>query len=145
VISWGAIAMLGAAVSYAATTIYLRVIKPADHYSTALGQQIVSTVAAVALMVFWEPQQYWLQSVSVWFALAGLAVVATAVPNILFFKLVSCVSASKAVLAEYFMPIAAGLYAMVFIGEALRLQVVIGGFIVLIALWLTTRHSNTSG
>lgn len=88
-ISWGAIAMLGAAVSYAATTIYLRVTKSDDPYSTALGQQIVSTVLALALMVVWEPQQDWPQSVSIWLALAGLAVVVIAVPNILFFKLLS--------------------------------------------------------
>jgi drug/metabolite transporter (DMT)-like permease len=138
----GSIAMLGAALSYATSTIYLRASKPDDPYSTALGQQIVSTAAAIVLMAVWEPQHIWHQSVSVWLALLGLAIVSTAIPTILYFKLVSQVAASKAALVQYLLPIAAGLYAVVLLGESLRPGVIGGGLIVLLGVWLTTRPAT---
>ena len=135
----GSVAMLGAALSYASSTIYLRIAKPADPYSTAFGQQIVSAVAAFALMAVCAPQQSWDYPPSVWLALVGLAIVATAVPTILYFKLVSQVAATKAALVQYLLPIATGFYSVVLLKEGLRWGVVVGGAVVLVGVWLATR------
>jgi drug/metabolite transporter (DMT)-like permease len=141
----GALAMIGAAVSYACATVYLKLAKPEDLFSAALGQQVISLVASIGLSLMWIPDYTWQLPSSVWLALFGLGAISTAIPTIMYFRLVAIVPAAKAALVQYLLPIMASLYAVMFLGEALHLNVVIGGGVVLLGVWLAaTVRSTTS-
>ena len=52
-------AMLGAALSYALSTVYLRRTRPADPAAIALGQQVFAALPATALVLLTQPLGVW--------------------------------------------------------------------------------------
>ena len=118
-----------------ARRLAIRRLKPPNPTDAALGQQIAAgTMALVAALVF-EPLTGWQQSGQVWLALAGLAIVSTAVPVILYFGLIRHVAAARAALVHYLIPVAAVLYGAVLLNERVTPLTIVGGAIVLGAVW----------
>lgn len=131
-----AVALLGAAMSYAATTVYLRRTRPADPLALSFGQQMFAGVSATALALVTEPIPVWALPGSSWIALIGLAAVATALPRVLYFRLASFAPVGKAASVSYVIPLAATLYGVLLLGETLPPGALVGGAVVLLGVWV---------
>lgn len=138
----GTVAMLTAALSYAFATLYLRLAKPTDPYSAALGQQFFSLVGALFLCTLVGIPLLQNYSMQTWATLAGLAVVATAVPTVLYFKLIEKIAATKASLVQYLLPLMSSIYAVVFLGETIEPRLLFGGCIILLGVWLAINNAE---
>jgi drug/metabolite transporter (DMT)-like permease len=134
----GSVAMFGAACSYAFTTLYLRRAMPRDMGSAALGQQFVAAPLALALSWALETQGVVAINLSLIACLMGLALVATAIPTWLYFELVKTPGAGRAALFQYLLPVFTTAYGIVLLGERLSVQLVLGGAVVLVGVWLAT-------
>jgi drug/metabolite transporter (DMT)-like permease len=135
----GALAMMGVAATYAASAIYIRRTKPSDLVSAAFGQQVVATSAALILTLVFESHQSWQHAPDVWGAVAGVAIISTAIPMVMYFRLLTLVPAAKAALVQYLIPVSASIYAVLLLGERLRAEVLIGGMAVLLGVWIAAR------
>ena len=71
-----------------------------------------------------------------WLAFAGLAVIATALPMELYFKLIALAPAGKAASVQYVLPLAATVYGLALLGEAVPAHAVLGGAVVLMGVWV---------
>ncbi|UQN10652.1 DMT family transporter (plasmid) [Deinococcus sp. QL22] len=132
----GSFAVLGAAMSYAGAALVVSRLRPTEPTQTALGQQLAAMIFAAVAAALLEPLSAWQQPASVWWALLGMAVVSTALPVILFFRLLSTTSAAQASLVHYLLPVAALLYGVGFLGEHLQPLSVLGGVVILASIWL---------
>ena len=142
----GASGMLGAALSYALATVYLRWTRPPDPVSIALGQQAFAAAPATALVLLTEPVGVWALNGFDWACVAGLAVVATALPIVLYFRLVARAPAGKAASVQYLLPVAATVYGVTLLHERLPPNALVGGAVVLLGVWVVnTRPKPTVG
>jgi drug/metabolite transporter (DMT)-like permease len=134
----GAIAMVAAAVSYASGNLYVRAIKQADPARLALGQQICSAVPATLLaLIFIGPAAF--APVPASFApLLGLGVLATAMPILLFMRLIRDAGPTRASMVGYLMPVWTAALAVAFLNESLGVRELVGGGVVLAGVALVS-------
>jgi drug/metabolite transporter (DMT)-like permease len=127
----GALAMVATAVSYAGANLYVRTIRSADPTRLALGQQICSALPAtlLALAVIGPGAFAAVPDRSV--PLLGLGLLATAMPILLFMRLIRVAGPTRASMVGYLMPVWAAALAVVFLNETLGLRELIGGAVVL--------------
>jgi drug/metabolite transporter (DMT)-like permease len=120
---WGQVACLGAALFYAFAGVYGRRframgIAPID---AAAGQVTASTVLIFPIMLIVE--RPWIlpaaPSVSVVAALAGLALLSTALAYVLYFKILAVAGATNLLLVTFLIPLTAILLGSLVLGEAL--------------------------
>lgn len=120
---WGQVACLGAAVSYAFAGVYGRRframgIAPLD---AAAGQVTASTVLILPIMLIVE--QPWIlpaaPSPAVMAALAGLALLSTALAYVLYFKILAAAGATNLLLVTFLIPLTAILLGSLVLGESL--------------------------
>lgn len=121
---WGQIACLGAALSYSFAGIYGRRfrtmgIAPLD---AATGQVTASSVLILPIMLIVEPP--WtvevLPSLSIWAALAGLALLSTALAYVLYFRILAAAGATNLLLVTFLIPVTSILLGAVFLHERLE-------------------------
>ncbi len=135
----GSAAMLGAALCYAASTLYLRSQRPEDALSVTLGAQIVSAIGAWVLLILFETQSPVHVDTAVVLNFLGLALISTLLPSLLYFNLVKQVDASRAALVQYLLPLFTALYGLWLLSEPLQENVLWGGLAILIGMSLATR------
>jgi drug/metabolite transporter (DMT)-like permease len=121
---WGQLACLGAALSYAFAGIYGRRfrtmgISPLD---AAAGQVTASSVLILPIMLVVE--QPWLLPAmpppTVWAALAGLALLSTALAYVLYFRILAAAGATNLLLVTFLIPVTSILLGAVFLHERLE-------------------------
>lgn len=123
---WGQIACLGAAVSYAFAGLYGRRFRAmgVPPVEAAAGQVTASSVLILPIMLLVEPP--WLMpaapSAAVWLALAGLALLSTALAYILYFRILAAAGATNLLLVTFLIPVTAVLLGAVVLGERLQPQ-----------------------
>ena len=120
---WGELACLGAALSYAFAGVYgrrFKVLKIAP-IEAAAGQVTASTVLILPIMLAVE--QPWtlpaLPSLTVWAALAGLALLSTALAYVLYFRILAAAGATNLLLVTFLIPVTAVLLGAAVLGERL--------------------------
>jgi len=127
---WGQIACLGAAFSYALAGVYGRRfqrmgITPME---AATGQVTASAVLILPIML--SIDQPWSLSTwpssTVWAALAGLALLSTALAYVLYFRILAEAGATNLLLVTFLIPVTAILLGTAFLGERLELRQVAG-------------------
>lgn len=132
----GAFAMLAVAVLYAFGNVYVRLVPRADPARLALGQQVVSATIASGLTAgLHGPDALVLAPTP---ALLALGTVATAVPIVLFMRLIRGAGPTRAATVGYLMPIWAALLAVVFLGETVSGREIVGGVVVLAGVALVS-------
>jgi drug/metabolite transporter (DMT)-like permease len=123
---WGQLACLGAALSYAFAGIYGRRFRamgvgPLD---AAAGQVTASSVLILPIMLIAEPP--WmleaLPSLPIWAALAGLALLSTALAYVLYFRILAVAGATNLLLVTFLIPVTSILLGAVFLQERLELR-----------------------
>jgi drug/metabolite transporter (DMT)-like permease len=134
----GVVAMLLTAVSYAVGNVYVRFIRDAEPARLAFGQQVFSAAPAIAIaLVLFGPASF-APAAGVPLALLGLGVVGTALPIVLFMRLIRAAGPTRAAMVGYLTPVAATLLGILVLGERIGLREVAGGLVVLAGVFVVT-------
>lgn len=127
---WGQLACLGAALSYAFAGIYGRRframgIAPLD---AAAGQVTASSGLILPIMLIFEPPGTLaaLPPASVWAALAGLALLSTALAYVLYFRILAASGATSLLLVTFLIPVTSILLGTLFLHEPLEAHHIAG-------------------
>jgi drug/metabolite transporter (DMT)-like permease len=138
----GGILMVLVALSYAIGTIYMRRARSGDPVPTVLGQQIFSVIPAALLTTTLEPASAWHQPPSIWLAMLGLGIVASAIPMVLFLRLLAFAGATQASTVGYLMPLWATALGVLMLDERIGPFSLAGAVVVLVGVWLVTHRSR---
>lgn len=126
---WAQLAVLGAALSYAFAGIFGRRFKAmgVPPMITATGQISASTLLLipVALLVD-HPWTLPLPGPATWAALAGIALLSTALAYVLYFRILASAGATNLMLVTFLIPVSAILLGALVLGEQLEAQHFIG-------------------
>lgn len=120
----GQMACLGAALSYAFAGVYGRrfQIMGVQPMQAAAGQVTASAVLILPIMLIVD--RPWNlagpPSATVWAALAGLALLSTALAYLLYFRILAAAGATNLLLVTFLIPVTAILLGAVFLGERLE-------------------------
>jgi drug/metabolite transporter (DMT)-like permease len=120
---WGQLACLAAALSYAFAGVYGRRFKAlkAEPMEVAAGQVTAGTVLILPVMLLAD--RPWMlanmPSPSVWLALAGLALLSTALAYVLYFRILAAAGATNLLLVTFLIPLTAVLLGALVLGERL--------------------------
>ena len=115
-------AVLGAALSYAFAGVFGRRFKAMklSPVTTAAGQVTASSVMLLPLVIVFEwPVDIHAPSAWVWAAIAGLAILSTAVAYILYFRILASAGATNLLLVTFLIPVSAILLGFMVLGETL--------------------------
>jgi drug/metabolite transporter (DMT)-like permease len=127
----GALAMIASAFSYAVGNIYARTVRSADPARLALGQQICSAIPATALALALLGPAAFAAAPDSAASLLGLGILATAIPIVLFMRLIHGAGPTRASMVGYLVPVWTAVLAVVFLGERVVGREVVGGLVVL--------------
>ncbi|MGL5361617.1 MAG: DMT family transporter [Bosea sp. (in: a-proteobacteria)] len=142
----GVLAMLLLTLLYAIGNTYARTIARAEPLRLALGQQSVSAVAATVVALAWSGSAAFGPALNYPWALLALGLVSTAVPIVLFMRLILAAGPTKAAMTGYLVPAFATFLGIVVLNEALEMRQLLGGAIVLIGVAIVSgllRWPNT--
>lgn len=133
---WGAIAVLGAALSYSISTIYARRLGAGDPVRRSAGMLIVASIlslpaAAVDLPAIVTP------SLGATVALGILGLLATGFATLLYFRLVQGPGPTFLSLVNYLVPAWAVIAGALFLEESLSLSVFVGLSLILCGIALS--------
>lgn len=131
------LAMLGAAVSYACAGIFGRRFAGAPPLVTAAGQVTASSLTLVPLsLIVDRPWVLAPPGARTWGAVAGLALLCTALAYVIYFRILATSGASNLLLVTLLMPVTAVLLGITLLGERIEPRYVVG--MTLIAAGLAT-------
>ncbi len=126
---WAQLACLAAALSYAVAGIYGRRFKALGlaPLEIATGQVTASAVLLLLPMLLIDrPWELAMPSVQALLALAGLALLSTALAYILFFRILAVAGATNLLLVTFLIPVTAIVLGAAFLGETLALRHFVG-------------------
>jgi drug/metabolite transporter (DMT)-like permease len=131
------LACLGAALSYGFSALWSRRFRGRPPIATAAGQLTCSSlVLTPAVLLLDPPWQHAAPGATAVAAVAGLALLSTAVAYILFFRLTTTVGPTNTMLVTFLIPPSAILLGWLFLAERLAPQHLVG--VVLIGAGLAT-------
>ncbi|TAJ26002.1 MAG: DMT family transporter [Reyranella sp.] len=127
--TWGQIACLGAALSYAFAGVYGRrfATMGVSPIEAAAGQLTASAVLILPIML--AVDRPWLLGVptsTVWAAMAGLALLSTALAYILYFRILQAAGSTNLLLVTLLIPAAAVPLGAVFLDEEMKTEQLAG-------------------
>ncbi len=118
-ITWGAIACLAAAISYALAGVYGRRFRGIPSLQVATGQLTASTLVLIPLACIVDrPWSLPLPSAHAWEALAGLALLSTVFAYLLYFRLLATAGSTNVLLVTLLLPVSALFLGVLFLGES---------------------------
>ena len=124
-----------AAFIFALAGIYGRRFKDVPSLTVATGQVTASTLVLLPItLVADQPWNLPNPSIHAWGALAGIAVLSTAIAYVMYFRILAAAGATNTLLVTFLVPISAILLGVVFLNEAFTTQTLAG--MLLIALGL---------
>jgi drug/metabolite transporter (DMT)-like permease len=121
------LAVLGAAVSYACAGIFGKGFRGLPPVVTAAGQ--VTATALMMLPIALVVDRPWarpLPGLATWGALAGLALLSTALAYGIYFRLLATVGATNLLLVTFLIPVSALLLGMLILGERVTASDLLG-------------------
>jgi drug/metabolite transporter (DMT)-like permease len=134
----GYMAMLAVAFSYASGATYGRAARPPDPAATAFGQQIVSLSASALLALVSGQGLAPPPDLATTGAVIALGTVATALPMVLYWRLLARAPTTTAGFVDYLIPLWATLLAVTVLGESPQPTALAGGALVLIGIAVAT-------
>jgi drug/metabolite transporter (DMT)-like permease len=133
---WAKLACLGAACSYALASVWgrrFRVMGVAP-LSVAFGQCLCATGLLILPVMMTGGVQTGSGGVEVWLAVAGLAVLSTALAYVIFFRLLGTVGSLNVGLVTFLVPVSAVALGVVFLGERLAAAQIAGAGLIALGL-----------
>jgi drug/metabolite transporter (DMT)-like permease len=137
---FGVLAMLGSALSYALGSTFARTVKSQAPEQLALGQQLVSAVPATALALTFDPPGGFAAALQQWPVVIAFGVIATAIPMVLYLRIIRAAGAVRAGTVGYLQPVWAAILAALVLGEWVGLSEVIAMGIVFLGVWLVNHR-----
>ena len=123
------IAILAAALSYALASIYGRRFKTlgVSPIATATGQVSASSLMLIPLVLLVDqPWTLPMPSLETWAAVVALAILATSLAYILYFRILSSSGATNLSLVTFLIPVSAIILGALFLNETLQMKHFIG-------------------
>lgn len=132
------LAMVATTLSYATANLYVRSVRQADPSRLALGQQICSGIPATMLALALSGPAAFAPVPEHPMPLAALGVFATALPILLFMRMIRRAGPTRASMVGYLLPVWTTILAILFLGEHIGFREVLGGTVVLVGVALVT-------
>ncbi|MEA3503405.1 MAG: DMT family transporter, partial [Actinomycetota bacterium] len=140
----GQLAMIAVALSYAAGTVYARMIGPQNAPRLAMRQQLVAGAVALAVAIVLE-QPWNVEPEPIAIAgIVGLAIWASAIPIWLYFRMLGHTEAVTVSLIAYLIPAVAVILGALVLGEKLDPSAAVGLLVVLVGVFITTRQRGSA-
>lgn len=137
--AWAILAMIGVVVGYGSGNIYARYRRAVRPERLALGQQFVSALVSLPLaFVIVGPMASIVAMQSHGWALLALGLFCTALPILMFMRLITRAGPTKASMTGYLAPATAVFLATLILGERLSLGQIAGGVVILIGVGIIT-------
>jgi drug/metabolite transporter (DMT)-like permease len=127
----GALAMLATATSYAVGNVYAKTVKDADPARLAMGQQAGSAIPATMIALAVTGPAGFAPATESAVPLLALGILATALPILLFMRLIRGAGPTRAAMVGYLLPVWATLLALAFLGESVGLREVLACAVIL--------------
>ena len=130
------LAVLLAATCYGLNAIISKLVPDINFISLATGTTIVSVIIIFPFAVFFEP--FWMENFSIKsiLAISVQGVFATAIANLLFFKIIQLEGPVFLSLINFMIPLIAYFSGVIFLGEIIRVNVLVSLAMILFALCL---------
>jgi drug/metabolite transporter (DMT)-like permease len=123
----GELACFGAAISYAFAGIYGRRFGSLPALQVASGQLTASTCILVPMALLVDrPWLLPMPGPHVWLALAGIALLCTALAYVLYFRILATAGATNLLLVTFLLPVSALALGIGVLGESLALREILG-------------------
>jgi drug/metabolite transporter (DMT)-like permease len=136
--SWAVAAALGACCAYGlAGPLIRRYAGEASPRGMAVGNQLAAAVVLIPLLPFLPPLAA--PTTLVIANMLALALLASGVAFVLYFRLIADVGATRALTVTYLIPLFGILWGWLFLGEALPASALAGGVLILAGTVLVTR------
>jgi drug/metabolite transporter (DMT)-like permease len=132
------LAMLILTAGYAIGNIYGRVVPTQDPIRLAFGQQIMSAIIAMVLVLAFSGPAALAPAADHWPALLVLAWFSTALPIWIFMRLLRRAGPTRASMTSYLVPAVAVVLGIVVLGEPVEWRQIAGGIIVLLGVAIVT-------
>lgn len=134
---------MAVAAALSATVLYGVASSYTKRFLTGVPPLAVATGSQLAAAIVLAPLAYWLWPAhtptgSVWLHVIALGIACTGVAYILFFRLVAHVGPTRAVSVTFLIPVFGVLWGILFLGEQLTLNMVIGCAVILLGTSLST-------
>jgi drug/metabolite transporter (DMT)-like permease len=123
---------------YAGGTLYARKFRDMESTRLALGQQTVSALAAVAIVVVGFGRTATAEIAAAPLPLIALGAIGTALPITIFMSLIRTVGPTRTSMIGYLMPVWATLLAVIFLGEHVGPREIAGAAIILTGVWVVS-------
>jgi drug/metabolite transporter (DMT)-like permease len=135
---WAIAAALGACCAYGLTGVLIKRYRSgASPRGMAAGNQLAAAVVLIPLLPLLPPLAA--PSLLVVANLLALALLASGVAFLLYFRLIADIGATRALTVTYLIPLFGVLWGMLFLGEALPASALAGGVLILAGTVLVTR------
>jgi len=132
---FGMACVIGGAISYGLSGVWGRRLHQTPPLVTATAQLVSSSVILLPIVLIVDtPWQLPMPSVHVVAALAGLAVLATALAYVVFFHILNVSGGTNVMLVTLLIPVSSNTLGILFLGEVLKLQHIVGALIIAVAL-----------
>ena len=137
-LGWAVAAALGACCAYGATGVLMkRFSSGASPRGMAAGNQLAAALVLLPLLLVLPPLAA--PSALVVANVLALALLASGVAFVLYFRLIADVGATRALTVTYLIPLFGVLWGMLFLGESLPASALGGGVLILAGTVLVTR------
>ena len=130
------IAALVGACSYALNAVISKLVPKINFISLATGVTIAATLLMLPFSIFYQP--FWLESYSspTFVSLLIQGIFATAIASLLFFKVIETRGPVFLSLINFLVPLIAYFSGVIFLGEIIRVNVLVSLSMILFALYL---------
>lgn len=139
----GEITILCGAISYAVTTVFVRSQPSFNGYQMAAGAALFATLTTVPMALLFEDPLNMAPSVESLIAIVLLAVFATALALVLYFKIIRTLGATTFSQVNYIIPVLGSIWGVLLLGEELELRIILALVMVLCGIYLI--QSKTAG
>lgn len=137
-LDWAIVAVLGATCSYGVTGVLIkRFAQGVSPRAMAAGNQLAAALVLLPLLPLMPPLG--MPSTLVIANLLGLALLASGVAFLLYFRLIADVGMTRALTVTYLIPLFGVLWGWLFLGETLPAAALAGGALILGGTLLVTR------
>lgn len=123
---WRQLAVLAAALSYAAAAVYGRRFRHLPPAVAAAGQVTGTAILVLPLALALEQPWTLAPSLEVWGAILGLSLLSTAVAYLIYFRVLAAAGATNLMLVTFLIPVSAVVLGVLVLGERPGPQVLAG-------------------
>ena len=101
-----------------------------DPVTITAGSQLVAAIVLLPLAIYWWPDE--MPSINSWLNAILLAILCTAIAQIIFFRLIQDIGATNTTTVTFLIPIFGLLWGYLFLGEAIPIDTIIAGGVILV-------------